>query len=69
VPLSEITEVWPGYSGIELHRSGRRKVTAWAVQKMNVSWMTNRRTRSDEVAAAIEERLRQDCRPSRTSLE
>ncbi|HEU5030312.1 MAG TPA: PH domain-containing protein [Spirillospora sp.] len=53
VRLGEIAAVEPGYSGLRITTAEGRTVTAWAVQKSNWSAWRGRRTRADEVAAAI----------------
>ncbi|MEU9021341.1 PH domain-containing protein [Actinomadura sp. NPDC048394] len=53
VRLGEIAAVEPGYSGLRITTTDGRTVTAWAVQKSNWSTWRGRRTRADEVAAAI----------------
>jgi Bacterial PH domain len=53
VRLAEIASVEPGYSGLQITTAEGRTVTAWAVQKSNWSAWRGRRTRADEIAAAI----------------
>jgi hypothetical protein len=53
VPYGTILDVKPGYYGLRLVTKNQADVTIWAVQKSNVSKWGNRRTRADEVAAAI----------------
>lgn len=56
IPVHDIVGVVPGYSGLVISyrdQGAVRFTAAWAVQKANVSAWMKRRTRSDEVAAAI----------------
>jgi hypothetical protein len=53
VPLADITDVRPGYSGLTVTTRPGQSVTAWAVQKSNTAKWSGRQTRADEVAAII----------------
>lgn len=53
----EVTDIWVAYSGIRFERSSGPPVTAWAVQEWNLSKMLHRRTRAQEVAEALRQRL------------
>lgn len=54
IPLGAIKGATAGYYGVSLDVRGRAlPVTAWAVQKMNLSIWSRRTTRADAVAAAI----------------
>jgi hypothetical protein len=57
VPYSEISDVRGGYYGLRLRTKSGEVVTAWAVQKSNAASRLHKRTRADEVASAIMERI------------
>jgi hypothetical protein len=46
----DLDHVAPTYFGLRIKRVDGRIITAWAVQKSNLSTWTKRRTRADEVA-------------------
>jgi Bacterial PH domain len=58
VPWADVERCEPSSLGLVIERrAGTGKpVVAWAVQKSNLAGWLRRRTRADEVAAAIEER-------------
>ena len=57
VPWADVERCVPSSLGLLIERrSGGRPIVAWAVQKPNLSRWFSRRTRADEVAAALEER-------------
>lgn len=54
IPLGAVMGANAGYSGVTLDVRGRdRPLTAWAVQKMNLSTWRGRETRADAVAKTI----------------
>lgn len=53
VTLHEISGVQPGYAGLEIATTRGRTVSAWAVQRWNLSAMLGRSTSASEVADAI----------------
>lgn len=57
IPYSRIAEVRQGYFGLQLETKDYDIVTAWAVQKSNLSKWAQTRTRADEVAEAIRARM------------
>ncbi len=57
IPLEDVVSVTPGYGGLVIDRLTGRAVSAWAVQKWNVSWMLGRETRADRLARHLAERL------------
>jgi hypothetical protein len=56
VPWSDVERCLPSSLGLVVERRSGRAVVAWAVQKSNLSRWLRRRTRADDVAAALEER-------------
>jgi hypothetical protein len=57
VPWTEIERCVPSSLGLIIERhGGAQPIVAWAVPKPNVSRWLRRRTRADDVAAALEER-------------
>jgi hypothetical protein len=57
VPWADVERCVPSSLGLLIQRrGGGRPVVAWAVQKPNTSRWLSRRTRADDVAAALEER-------------
>ncbi|WP_328472029.1 hypothetical protein OHA21_08795 [Actinoplanes sp. NBC_00393] len=54
IPLSDVESAGAGYSGLTIRRHSGGSVTAWALQKSNAAKWTNRTTRADEAAAAIQ---------------
>jgi hypothetical protein len=57
VPWADVERCVPSSLGLLIERrSGGRPVVAWAVQKSNLFRWLGRRTRADDVAAALEER-------------
>ena len=57
VPWAEIASVKPTYWGLWIIKHDGKIVTARAVQKSNAATWLKRRTRADEVAEAIRERI------------
>ncbi|MCU1484012.1 MAG: hypothetical protein JWN67_758 [Actinomycetia bacterium] len=55
VPVGDITNVEASYGGIRIGRANDTPVIAWSVQKSNLAIWFNRRTRADDVAAALRE--------------
>lgn len=53
VPWHEVGRCAPSSLGLVIERTTGRPLVAWAVQKSNASRWLRRRTRADEVAAAI----------------
>lgn len=51
---ADVTNVSPGYSGLRIEQQSGT-VTAWAVQKTNLSIALNRRTRADDIAKQLTE--------------
>jgi hypothetical protein len=57
VPWADVERCVPSSLGLLIERRGDgRTVVAWAVQKSNLFRWLGRRTRADDVAAALEER-------------
>lgn len=57
VPWADVERCVPSSLGLLIERrGGGRPVVAWAVLKSNLSRWLGRRTRADDVAAALEER-------------
>jgi hypothetical protein len=52
---AEITQVRPGYHGLEITTRDGDVAVAWAVQKSNWARWLKRRTRADDVAAVLEQ--------------
>jgi hypothetical protein len=57
IPYSRIAVVRQGYFGLQLETKDYDIVTAWAVQKPQVSKWAQTHTRADEVAEAIKARM------------
>jgi hypothetical protein len=57
VPLEKIKTVEPGYHGLIIRERDGDAQVAWAVQKANWMRWTPQRTRSDDVADAIMDRV------------
>jgi hypothetical protein len=55
VELSDIDNVSAGYGGLTVTTTIGPPLVIWAVQKSNLAKWTGRKTRADEVAAAINE--------------
>jgi hypothetical protein len=55
----------PGSHGVRIETTSQGAVTAWAVQKSKFAEWTHQRTRADEVATEIMERV-QDARAARS---
>jgi hypothetical protein len=51
--LVEIVKVYGTYNGLVIKSANRRRMTAWAVPKYNISVWLKRESRSDRVAAEI----------------
>jgi len=51
--LDHVTAVRPSYSGLVIDLNWNRAVTAWAVQKSNVSYWTEGKGRADMVAETL----------------
>jgi hypothetical protein len=56
VPWADVEQCSPSSLGLVIERHSGRPVVAWAVPKPNVARWLRRRTRADEVAAALDER-------------
>jgi hypothetical protein len=52
---AEVTEVQPGYHGLEITTRADEIVVAWAVEKSNLTRWLQRRTRADDVAEVLQQ--------------
>ncbi len=53
IPVAEVTDVQPGYSGLQFSQLSGPNVVGWAVQKTNVAQWLRRETRADRIAAEV----------------